>query len=165
MPAHCGKRADRFGKTFGHGGLGAAPFLLILFGVADLHHALERQEAVDCRRRRFDLPRQLSCGRQHRFEHGSVDANHRRRAGALDGQAGLNGAAGESLGGARAHPYLDRIPAGRQAEPQIESLAVDRFDLPGPGIGAAHAMAASKSGHAQQRHGRWSPANQWKNSR
>jgi len=28
----------------------AAPLLLVLLGVADLHHALERQKAVDCRR-------------------------------------------------------------------------------------------------------------------
>ena len=61
-------------------------------------------------------------------------------------------------GGAGTYRGLDRIPAGRQAQAQIETLAVDRFDFPGPRIGAADAMAASKSGHARQRHGMRSPA-------
>src|SRR5262249_15026914 len=47
---------------------------------------------------------------------------------------------------------LDCVPAGWQAQPQIEPLAVDRFDLPGPGIRTGDAMAASKPGHARQRH-------------
>ena len=56
---------------------------------------------------------------------------------ALHGQVGVDRAARERLGGAAARRRLDRVPAGRQAQPQIEPLGVDRLDLPGPGIGAA----------------------------
>src|SRR6202035_988793 len=69
----------------------------------------------------------------------------------------LNGAAGEGFGSASACSDFDRVPASWQAQTQIEPFAVDRFDFPGPRVGAADAMAASECGHARQRHGMRSP--------
>ncbi len=85
-------------------------------------------------------------------EHRLVHLDHRRDAFALDGQLAVDGAAREHLAGAVARRHFDRVPARRQPQPQIKSLGVDRLDLPRPGIGAADAVAAGKSGHARQRH-------------
>src|SRR5262249_51778857 len=47
---------------------------------------------------------------------------------------------------------LDRVPPRRQAQAQIEPLGIDRFQLPSPAIGAAHAVTTREAGHARERH-------------
>ena len=70
------------GETCGRRRLGAAPLVLVLLGVADLDHALERKQAVERRRRRFDSARQLPHRRQDRIQHRSIDPDRpaRRRS-------------------------------------------------------------------------------------
>ena len=71
---------------------------------------------------------------------------------APDGERSVDRAAREHLRCAVARRHLDRVPARRQAQPQIQSLGVDRFELPGPAIGAVDAVATRKAGHARERH-------------
>ena len=133
-------------------GLGGAAILLALILVDHLDHALEAEDAVDRRRRRLDALGDIAHGGQDRGQHRLVDPHDRRDAGALHRQVRMHGAARERFGGARAQRRLDRIPAGRQAQPQLQPLGVDGFQLPGPDIGARHAVGAREAGHARQRH-------------
>jgi hypothetical protein len=150
--AHLGKRAEHFSKAANHRGFGNAPVLFALLGVADLHHTLERQQTIERRRRRLDAPREFSRRREHSLKYGCVNPHDGRYAAAFDRQVCVNGPARQPLGGAGANRGFDRIPTRRHTKAQVETLAVDRLDLPGPGIRAAHSVAASKSRHARQRH-------------
>ncbi len=152
VAAHFGQGIDDNGKPFDSRSLCAPALLLALFGLADFHHALECQQAVERRRRGVDARCERLRRRQHCLEHGGVDAHDRQRSAALHGQARLNRSARQALRSAGAYRRLDCVPARREAQPQIEPLAVDRLDLPGPGIRTGDAMAASKPGHARQRH-------------
>ena len=151
--AHLPERGDDAGEALDRRRLGGATLLLTFLGLADLHYAFEREQAVERGRRGFDARRKRLRRRQDCLEHCCIDAHDRQRAAPLHGQVRLNRPARQAFRSAGTYRRLDRVPTGRQAQPQIEPLAVDRFDLPGPGIGAACAMAASKSGHARQRHG------------
>ena len=59
VAAHRGERADGFGEAGGHHRFGITPLLLALLRFRDLHHALERKQAVERRRRRLDARCQL----------------------------------------------------------------------------------------------------------
>src|SRR4029453_5091519 len=89
-----------------------------------------------------------------RAEHRLIDLGCRLHAFALYGKTGVDRAARELFGSPNASGHLDRIPPRRKAKAHVESLCIDGFDLPGPGIGAGDPVAASKSGHARQSHGR-----------
>ena len=122
-----GERLIEAGDDRGFGG--AAIFLaLVLLG--DLDHAFEREDTVERRRRRLDRAAQVLHRREHRRQHRLVDAHGGRHAFSFDGEIGVDRAARQLFGCARARRHLDRIPARRQAQAQIEALGVDRFELP-----------------------------------
>ena len=72
---------------------------------------------------------------------------------ALDGQAGGDVAALQALAGGFAQGGLEGVPAGGQAEAQVEAAAVDAAQLPGPGEAVGTAFGAGKSGHRGERGG------------
>ena len=78
VAAHVRKRSDDLGEAGSDRRLSGAPLLLALLDVADLHHALERQQAIERRRRCLDPRCKLSHRRQDRFEHRGVDPLARR---------------------------------------------------------------------------------------
>ena len=118
-------------------GLGGAALVLVLLLVADLDHALERQDAVERRRRRFDAARRARCiVASTAASTGSLT----RTTGAMPSRStvsvAVHRAAREQLARRlRAHRRFDRVPARRQPQPQLEPFGVDRFQLPGPGVG------------------------------
>ena len=98
-----------------------------------LDHALERRDAVD---RSAAPPR---CAWRHRRIVESTAASTgslTRTTGATPARCTVRFACtvprAERLGGARAQRRLDRVPAGRQAQPQLQPLGVDGFEFPGP---------------------------------
>jgi hypothetical protein len=150
--AHLLQPFERLRKAFDDPGLSGLTLALLLFGLGHVDHALERQDAVERRRRGIDLAAQALKGSQHRREHRLVDARDRRYAFAADRKVREHRAARQHLGGTAAHRHFDRVPAGRQAQLEVESFGVDRLDLPRPGIGAGGAVASREAGHARQRH-------------
>ena len=155
MAAHLAELRHRLLEAYDHRRFRGAPLVLALVLVEHLDHALECQDAVERRRRRIDAPGKTFDGRKHRGEHRLVDPHHRSYALARDRERAVDRAAREHLRRAVAHRRLDRIPARRQAQPQIKPLGIDRFHLPGPRMGARDAVAARKAGHARQRHRLW----------
>ena len=147
------RSVEHLRKASDHRRLDGAALVLALLGVDNLDDALDGEEAVEPRTLRVDAAGQLLDDGEHRRKHLLVDAHLGRRAAALDRQRGIDGAAREHLGGLRPHRRLDGVPARRQAQPQVEPLGIDRFDLPGPGIAGGYALPAGKPGHARQRHG------------
>ena len=153
VPAHLRERLERPGAARDHRGLGSQALLLAVLLLGDLDHALHCENAIKRRRRGFNTFRQIAHGFDHRRQHCFVHPHNGRDAFARDCQRALHCAAREQLGGFRAHRSFHGIPAGRKPQPELETLGVDRLQLPGPGIGAADAVASGEAGHARKRHG------------
>jgi len=149
VAAHFCEFAERRLEALGHGGLRGGAVLLAFVGIGDLDHALDGENAVQPRRLGLDAAGERVQRRDHGLEHLVIDLDDRRHPFALDVERPVQRAARHHLAGARPQCRLDRVPAGRQAQPQVEPLGVDRADLPRPPIGAGHAVAARKTGHAR----------------
>src|SRR3546814_6667646 len=54
----------------------------------------------------------------------------------------------ETLAGGLAHGHLQPVVAGRQAQAEVQRLAVDAFQFPGPAIPAALTRGTGETGHA-----------------
>ena len=98
------------------GRFGGAPILLALVLVDHLDHALEREDAVEPRRRRLDPAGQALDGRKHRGEHRLVDPHDRRDALALDRERAVDRAARQHLrGGLRTGTSTASQPGGSRS--------------------------------------------------
>jgi hypothetical protein len=120
--------------------------------LAVLDDAADGEDAVEGRR----LDGKARTDALHRGKHvgksGLVDAQALRGRIRFQRQGGLDVAAGEALAAALADLRLERLVAGRQAEAELEALAVDAAHLPRPAHAARRAVGAGKSRHACERH-------------
>ena len=81
---HGDQIGERLVETVDDGAFRRAALVFALVGLGDLHHALQRQQAVEGRRRGVDLAREVFRGRKHGGEHRLVDLDRRLHAFALD---------------------------------------------------------------------------------
>src|SRR5277367_1766093 len=112
-----------------------------------LHHAAQRQQPVDARRRRLDLACQL-VHQDHQLSQGLAIDPHYRGLSADHGEGGGEVASAETLRQQRSKLGLQRIETRRQPKPQIERLAVDALDLPNPADAEFVALRPRKARHA-----------------
>ena len=150
--AHLLEAFQRLHKARDDRGFGGLSLALLFLGLDHIHHTFERKDAVEGWRRGFGFAIEVLEGRQHGREHRLVDPRHRRDALAAYRQVCKYRAARQRLRGGVAHRHFNGVPPGRQAELEIKPLGVDRFELPGPGIGAGNTVAPREAGHARQRH-------------
>jgi hypothetical protein len=127
----------------GDNGLG-----IVLDGLNDAAHG---EEAVEARRRGVNVARQLAQQGDDLVEHRPVDANRGRRQ-ARDGERRRDVAAAAALSEGGAQLRLQRLEAGRQAQPQFERAAVDAAQFPDPGDAVGLALGAGEAGHAGDAH-------------
>ena len=140
------KTSIQAGKYFG---VQRRKRLGIDFAVDGLDDASNRQNSVKCWRLSVSIIPAISrIAATTSDDDIAIDLDTNCGLVADNSQRGLHVAARQSPGTALAHMWVEPFEPGGQARSDIETLAVDATDFPGPTIANGRTIGTGESGHA-----------------
>ncbi len=147
-PAHADQGVQGALQIAPQGRFARRPGLGVVLFLHGFDHAAQGEQAVEPGRFRARYAFQRLGDLKQLVEQLPVDLEPDRKVGGVHRQVDLQVAARATFRRHGPGRDLQRFVAGRQTAAQVERLAIDTLDLPGPGHHPVAALLARETGHA-----------------